>query len=225
LAVNQQLRWDEGIAAAHEMIRRGWIGDAESIAFNVDITTDVSQWTWLVDSDRFDFNYHSIHYFDAIRYLLGQPERLFAHASGRAAPSIKGETKTNTILTYGDSRRAVVSVNHDNFTGDQRAEFRIEGADGVIKGTLGLLYDYPRGRPDTLEIFSTALPTDGWLAYPVTSRWIPTAFGGPMAGLLEWISTGTPSVSSGRDNLGTLSLLEALYRSTHTGDAQTLEAT
>jgi predicted dehydrogenase len=224
LAVNQQLRWDEGIAAAHEMIRCGWIGRAESVTFNVDITTDVSQWTWLVDSDRFDFSYHSIHYFDAIRYLLGQPDRAFAHASRRATPSIKGETKTNTILTYADGRRAVVNVNHDNFTGDQRAEFRIEGTDGVIKGTLGLLYDYPHGRPDTLDVFSTALPTDGWLAYPVTERWIPTAFGGPMAGLLEWIATGTPSASNGRENLGTLALLEALYRSSETGDAQTVGA-
>ncbi len=224
LAVNQQLRWDEGIAAAQEMIRRGWIGRVEYVGFNVDITTDVSQWPWLVSSDRFDFSYHSIHYFDVIRYLLGEPRRVFAHTTRNATPSIAGETKTNTILTYGDDRRAIVNVNHDNFTGDQKAEFRVEGSDGVIKGTLGLLYDYPRGRPDTLEVFSRVTPTDGWLAYPVTERWIPTAFGGPMAGLLEWIATGTPSVTSGRENLGTIALLEALYRSSDSGEARTVEA-
>ena len=48
----------------------------------------------------------------------------------------------------------VVQTNHTNGHGDARAEFRIEGTAGVIKGTFGLLYDYPRGRPDTLEITS-----------------------------------------------------------------------
>ena len=223
LAVNQQLRWDEGIAVAKQMIERDWIGRVESMSFDVDITTDVTQWTWLVESDRFDFMYHSIHYFDSIRYLLGNPERVFSVASRAQNSGIKGETKTNSVLKYADGRRAVVNVNHDNFSGDQRAEFRIEGTTGIIKGTMGLLYDYPLGRPDTLEVFSTSLPTDGWLKYPITRRWIPDAFGGPMAGLLAWIADGTMTTSSGRENLGTLSLLEALYRSSETGDSQMLE--
>ena len=57
------------------------------------------------------------------------------------------------------------------------------------------------------------MPTDGWLHYPVTSRWIPTAFIGPMAGLLEAIATGGVPLTNGRDNLRTLQVVQALYRS------------
>jgi len=75
------------------------------------------------------------------------------------------------------------------------------------------MYDYPRGRADTLEVSSRVLPTDGWLHYPVTTRWIPTAFIGPMASLLEAIATGVPPLTSGRDNLALLKIVHALYES------------
>ena len=114
---------------------------------------------------------------------------------------------------------ALVQTNHTNGYGDARAEFRIEGTAGVIKGTLGLLYDYPRGRPDTLQITSSALGTDGWLTYPVTTRWIPDAFLGPMGSVLAAVAGGPAPRSTGRDNLGTLALVEALYASVDTGES------
>jgi len=75
------------------------------------------------------------------------------------------------------------------------------------------MYDYPRGRADTLELNSRVLPTDGWLHYPVTSRWIPTAFIGPMASLLQAVATGGVPLTNGRDNLDTLRIVQALYKS------------
>ena len=110
----------------------------------------------------------------------------------------------------------MVHANHMNAQGDNRAEFRIDGDRGAIRGTLGLLYDYPHGRPDTLEISSTVLGTDGWLPYPVSRRWIPDAFLGPMASVLWAVAEGRPLRSSARDNLGTLRLVDALYTSIRT---------
>jgi predicted dehydrogenase len=78
------------------------------------------------------------------------------------------------------------------------------------------MYDYPRGRADTLEVSSRVLPTDGWLPYPVTSRWIPTAFIGPMASLLEAIATNGTPLTEARDNLDTLRIVHALYESGET---------
>ena len=96
----------------------------------------------------------------------------------------------------------------------------MDGTGGTIRGTLGLMYDYPHGRPDTLEIWSSVLPTDGWLSYPVTTRWIPDAFIGPVRSLLAAIATGGEPETSARDNLGTLRIIEALYRSGETGESQ-----
>jgi predicted dehydrogenase len=45
------------------------------------------------------------------------------------------------------------------------------------------------------------------------SRWIPNAFIGPMASLLQAIATGGSPLTSGSDNLGTLRIVNALYES------------
>lgn len=220
IAVNQQMRWDEGIAAARAMVASGWIGDPTAMSFSVDIHSDFTAWPWLVNSERLDLLYHSIHYLDTVRAVLGDPVRVFATGSRSPGQAPAGETRTITTLIYDGDLRAVLHVNHENRGGDQKAEFRIDGQKGAIRGTLGLLYDYPRGRTDTLELYSSVVPTDGWLPYPVTTRWIPDAFAGPMAALLHWIAEGDPSPTAAQDNLGTIALVEALYRSMETGEAQ-----
>jgi predicted dehydrogenase len=104
-----------------------------------------------------------------------------------------------------------------NRGGDNSAEYRIDGDQGAIRGTLGLLYDYPNGRVDTLEVNSLMLPTDGWLPYPVTARWFPDAFIGTMGSVMSAIATGSKVRSSVRDNVKTLKLVDALYRSMDSG--------
>jgi predicted dehydrogenase len=219
IAVNQQLRFDEGMAAARAMVHAGWIGTPTAMSFAVDITTDWSAWSWLVRSERLEIMFHSIHYLDAIRSILGDPERVFCTGSRRPGQLPSGETRTMSTLIYPGELRALLHVTHENLTGDPQATFRIDGTAGSIKGTLGLLYDYPHGRPDTLEVSSSAVPTDGWLPYPVTRRWLPDAVAGPMGGLLAAIAEGGDPPTSAEDNVGTLRLVHALYRSMDTGES------
>lgn len=220
LAVNQQLRSDEGIAVARAVAEAGWIGDLTAMSFTVDICTDWTAWQWLADSERLEINFHSIHYLDAIRSILGDPASVFCVGGRRPGQVVGGETRTMSTLVFDSGAHALLHVNHENLGGDHRAEFRLDGSAGSVRGTLGLLYDYPRGRPDTVEVFSTKVPTDGWFAYPVTRRWLPDAFIGPMAGLLRWIATGERAATAAEDNMSTLALVEALYRSMETGLAQ-----
>ncbi|MCW2880192.1 MAG: gfo/Idh/MocA family oxidoreductase [Sphaerisporangium sp.] len=222
VAVNQQLRFDEGIAAARAMVRAGWIGEPTTMTFTVNIATDWSAWDWLVATERLEIVYHSIHYLDAIRSVLGDPVTVFCTGSRTPGQLAIGETRTMSTLIYPGDVRALVHSTHENRTGDHEAAFRIDGTEGAIKGTLGLLYDYPHGRPDTLQVSSRTLPTDGWLPYPVTTRWLPDAVAGPMGSLLAAIAGGGEPETSGSDNLGTLALLDALYRSMETGESQGL---
>jgi len=224
IAVNQQLRYDEGMAAARAMAEAGWIGEVTAMTFTVNITTDWTPWPWLVHSDRLEIMYHSIHYFDSIRSILGTPQRVFCAAGRRPGQLATGETRTTTTLLYDDGRSALVNVNHENVTGDHYARLRVDGSRGSMRGTIGLLYDYPHGRPDTLEVNSIALPTDGWVPYPVTTRWIPGAFAGPMRALLAAIADGIPAPTSGADSLDTLRLVEACYAAIDSGNAQALPA-
>lgn len=222
LAVNQQMRFEEGIAAARAMLERGWVGQPTAVTISVNIRTDWQAWPWLVSSERLDLLYHSIHYFDTVRSLFGEPELVWCAAGRTPGQVAAAETRTVSTLRFPDGRVALVHTNHENLAGDVRAEFRIDGSEGSIRGTLGLLYDYPHGRPDTLEVWSRTLPTDGWLPYPVTTRWLPDAFIGPMASLLRSIAEGGQPITSGRDNLGTLRIVHALYRAVETGEAQRL---
>jgi predicted dehydrogenase len=220
VAVNQQMRFEEGIAAARAIAEQGWIGEPTAMTFHVDIATDFTAWDWLVGSERLEVAYHSIHYVDSIRSILGDPRSVFCVGGRRPGQAPVGETRTMTTLVFDDGVSAGLHVNHENITGDVRAEFRLDGSEGSVRGTIGLLYDYPHGRPDTVELSSRVLPTDGWLPYPVTHRWIPDAFVGPMSGLLRWIATGEEAPTSARDNLGTLALVDALYASQASGTAQ-----
>jgi predicted dehydrogenase len=223
VAVNQQLRFDEGLAAARAMVQAGWIGEVTTMSFTVNIETDWSAWPWMVNSDRLEVMYHSIHYLDAIRSILGDPVHVFCSGTRTHGQQPKGETRTISTLVFDGDVRALVHVTHENHTRDPEALFRIDGSGGAIKGTLGLLYDYPHGRPDTVEVFSSTLPTDGWLPYPVTGRWLPDAFAGPMASLLTAIGTGGQPATAARDNVRTVELVHALYRSMETGQAVQVE--
>ena len=220
LVVNQQMRYGEGIAAARAMVDAGWIGDVTAVLFDVNISTDWGAWPWLLTSERLDLMYHSIHYFDSIRSILGTPDRVFSAAGRRPGQQATGETRTMTTFLYANGSRAHVNVNHENVVGDYEARFRIDGSDGSVRGTVGLLYDYPHGRPDTVEVNSNSIPTDGWVPYPVTSRWIPDAFAGPMCALLAQITDGTPAPTTGADALDTLRVVEAGYASIASGQAE-----
>ena len=216
-AVNQQLRFEEGIAAAYAMVKEGWIGKVTNFAINVNLDTPWHMWPWAKDLPRLEVMLHSIHYHDTIRWFLGNPKTVFCAAGRTAGQYPQGETRTISTYLYDGNLTATVHSNHMNRGGDNYALYRIDGDQGSIRGTFGLLYDYPDGRPDTLEVRSHVLPTDGWLPYPVTMRWFPDAFMGTIGQVFRAVAgTGTLR-SSVEDNVDTLRLVDALYRSMDSG--------
>lgn len=213
MAVNQQLRFSESVAATKAMVDAGWIGEPFEMSWDFHVYTPWENWAWVAKQPRLDINQFTIHPLDAVRCILGNPRYAYGTQAREPGQSEAGETRTISVLEFAGETRAFLRSFHKNRTGDPRAEFRIDGTEGSIRGTIGLMYDYPKGRADTLEISSRVLPTDGWLPYPVTSRWIPTAFIGPMASLLEAIATDGQALTNARDNLDTLRIVHALYRS------------
>ena len=217
VAVQQQMRYEEGMAVARAMVERGWIGEVATISFYINIDTNYAGWGWLGEVAQLELWYHTIHLIDTVRALLGEPSAVFGTQWRLPGQKPVGETRTVSVLMYPGDLRAVMHANHENPAGDNEARFRIDGSDGSIRGTLGLLDDYPGGRPDTVELWSRVLPTDGWLPYPVTRRWVPDAFLWPVGSLLRAMKDGGEPESGARDNLKTIRLIEALYRSGETG--------
>ena len=218
LAINQQLRFDEGIAATRAMLERGWIGTPAALEMTVDIFID---WrSWFAEADGLAIWYHGIHELDAIRSLFGTPESVWCAGGSLPGTPGRGERRVMCGLRYRDGKTVMLHVSTENRTGFPAATFRIDGTDGAIRGTLRRFYKNEQTGPDHLEVWSRTLPTDGWLAYPCTTRWFPDAFAGPMRSLLAAIAEDREPSPSAADNLETMRLVEALYRSLETGDAQ-----
>ncbi|MBI4553809.1 MAG: Gfo/Idh/MocA family oxidoreductase [Candidatus Latescibacteria bacterium] len=213
LAVNQQMRWDQTIRSARTLVTRGWLGTPTAATIDVNILTEWSVWPWLLTVDGLDLMYHSIHYFDSLRSLFGQPDRVWSSCSAYPGQAPKGETRTITVFEYPAGLRALVAVNHNNWTDDRYATLRIDGTDGLAKGTFGLLYNYPYGRPDTFEFTSKKAYPHLSFSHRFEEMWLPDAFIGPIGDLMRAIEEGREPETSGADNLKTLQLVHAAYRS------------
>jgi predicted dehydrogenase len=212
IAVNQQMRWDAGIRCARILIDDGWLGTPTYGTIQVHCNTDWSLWPWIYQGKRVEVMFHSIHYVDSLRFLLGDPASVFTSGSRGPAETTKAETKTLTIWDYNSGLQVLIDACHSTWQDDPYAIFRLEGTEGVIKGTIGLMYNYPTGRPDTLE-FMSKRNNGYWFSARLDSMWIPDAFVGPMASLMRAIEDGSEAETSGRDNLRTLQIVFAEYRS------------
>ncbi|HXY50708.1 MAG TPA: Gfo/Idh/MocA family oxidoreductase [Terriglobales bacterium] len=212
LAVNQQMRWDAGIRCARLLIDQGWLGAPTYGTIQVHCKTDWSLWPWIYQGERLEIMFHSIHYIDSLRYLLGDPAWVFSSGGRAPGETTRAETKTLTVWEYDSGLQVLIDACHSTWQGDSYAIFRLEGTEGLIKGTIGLMYNYPTGRPDTLEFMSKHNP-DYWFSARIESMWIPDAFVGPMASLMCAIEEGSEPETSGRDNLRTLRVVFAEYRS------------
>lgn len=211
LAVNQQMRWSPLIRFVHQVVQNGTIGRPERLAFDISIHTDFSKWEFLRQAARLEFLYHSIHYFDATRYLLGEPTRLTAWVGRSHQQTTIGETRTLTVLELPDAL-ATISVDHNDLAESlHRAELRIVGSAGTLVGEIGLLYDYPRDRPDRVSVARSQGETVTERTLP--GAWFPDAFAGPMSALLAAAAGGPPPLTDGHDNLLTLALVLAAYDS------------
>ena len=212
LAVNQQMRWSPGIRRARQLLDRDWVGIPEYATIQVHVHTDWSLWPWMYQGDRLEVLYHSIHHMDSLRYLMGMPRRVYSTGWRSPTETTRAETKTLTTWEYDSQLRVLLDINHGVRDDDRYAIFRVEGTHGLVKGTIGLLYDYPNGRPDTLQALSRNVGDGRWISPQFTRRWIPDAFAGPMASLMCAIEEDGEPETSGEDNLKTLQLVFAAYR-------------
>jgi predicted dehydrogenase len=211
LAVNHQMRWDAGIAASRDLVAQGALGTVTEAQIQVSVSTPLHLWAWIAESPHLDIKIHSTHYLDALRSILGDPVWVTSvHGRYPEQAPVQGETVTKTVLEYPDGHQALVATNHYNQHGEPYAEFRFLGTEGMLAGTIGLMYDYPNGRPDTLSLYRDGRELQ---AFKFDTRWLPDAFLGPMSDLMDAIATGRTPVTAGRQMLPTLAIGEAAYRS------------
>jgi hypothetical protein len=218
LAVNQNMRYDQSIRACKTLIDRGELG--ESVLATIDMRA-IPHWApWQERLGWVTLRIMSIHHLDTMRFWFGDPQRVFA--------SVRPDPRTSKafahddgiclyILEYANGLRAAVC--DDVWTGPAREgaaedcaiRWRVEGTEGCARGTIGWP-KYPARSPSTLD-FTTVRRGPRWIAPRWAEVWFPDAFAGPMAELLSALEEGRESTISGQDNLHTMALVDACYRS------------
>lgn len=213
-AVNFQLRYAPYVLAAKDCIAQGLIGEVSDIDVKVNVNTPWRLWPFLEKAPRMEIVYHSIHYIDLIRDLLGEPQAVYARTvKSLSAPKLHS-TRSAMIFDYGDWKRATIHTNHAHDFGpdEQESYVKIEGSKGAIKFQMGLNMDYPVGREDYLRVNVG----EGWDHVPLEGSWFPHAFIGTMASVMRAVE-GHPALTGFGDAYRTMAVVEAAYISSAGG--------
>ena len=216
LAVNQNMRYDQSIVALKTLLARGDLG--APVLGTIEMRA-VPHWqTWLREYRRLTLLNMSIHHIDCFRYLFGDPESIFV--SVRKDPRTRFEHEDGIclyILEYPDGLRATAW--DDTWVGPRTErddlkpyiKWRVEGTEGLAEGTIGWPH-YPNRSPSTLT-YTTAARPGLWITPRWPEVWFPDAFREPMTDLMNAIVSGTRPATDGVDNLNTMAIVEAGYRS------------
>jgi predicted dehydrogenase len=207
------MRFDHSMRALKTLLDRGYLG--ELVVGQIVMHARPHWQEFIKGYDRVAILNMSIHHLDVFRFLFGHPDAVTV--SVRTDPRTEFEHTDGMafyILEYDNGFRAIGVDNCFTWI-DHAIEWRVEGTEGVAKGTIGWP-DYPDGSPSTID-FTTKQQPGYWFQPRWPERWFPDAFSGTMGQLMRALGTGDKPELSGKDNLGTMALIEAAYTSAAEG--------
>jgi predicted dehydrogenase len=216
LAVNQNMRYDHSVRALKDLLQRGWLG--EPVLGTIEMRAIPHWMPWSKGLRSLSTFIMSIHHLDTFRYWFGTPDRVFASTRPDPRTGFEHTDGINLyILEYESGCRAAAW--DDVWTGPAREgaesdiyiRWRVEGTEGLARGSIGWP-SYPARTPSTLD-FSSKRQPGYWLQPRWKEVWFPDAFAGTMAQLLCAIEDDAEPEISGRDNLQTIALCEAILLS------------
>jgi predicted dehydrogenase len=220
-AINFQLRYAPYIMAVKELVNKNALGELNDIEINVNVYTPWHIWDFLQAAPRVEILYHSIHYIDLVRNLLGNPRSVYAKTTKHPAMPQLASVRSNIIMDYGDMIRANILTNHcHNYgTPKQQSYIKIEGSKGAVIINFGALINYPRGAADSFEY---VLLEEGkepqWQQMHIEGSWFPHAFIGSMDQLMLAAEGKIKKPdNSVEDCIHTMACTEAAYKSSEGG--------
>lgn len=214
LSVNQNMRYDQSMRVLKQILDRGELGTP--VFAEIDMHAIPHWQTFLEDYDRLTLANMSVHHLDVLRFLFGDPDEITT--TSRKDPRTTFEhTDGITVSTLRFPSGVLALSLEDVWAGPREAGYeddlyiawRVEGTDGVAKGTIG----WPTGAASTLTYASKTATGGAWVTPAWETMWFPHAFKGVMEQLQYAVATGTPPALSVADNVKTVALIEAGYRS------------
>lgn len=218
LSVNQNMRYDQSMRVLKQIMDRGELGDI--VFAQIDMHA-IPHWQgFLEDYDRLTLSNMSVHHLDALRFLFGDPVDIttktrkdprtsFDHHDGICV-SVLNFANDVTALSLED---VWAGPRDEGYEDDQHIDWRVEGTEGVAKGTIG----WPTGAASTLTYASKKTTNGKWVTPQWETMWFPHAFIGVMEQLQYALETGSTPALTIEDNVKTMALIEAGYRSIDKG--------
>ena len=220
LSVNQNMRYDQSMRVLKQILDKGELGTP--VIATIEMRAIPHWQTFLEEYDRLTLSNMSVHHLDVLRFLFGEvdeiytaartdPRTKFAHTDGITASTIKFESGVMAV-----SLEDVWSgPREEGFDSDIYIKWRVEGTDGVAQGTIG----WPTGAASTLTYASKTTTGGKWVTPEWDTMWFPNAFKGVMEQLQYAVKTGNAPALTVADNVKTVALIEAGYRSIAEGRA------
>jgi predicted dehydrogenase len=194
-AVNQNFRRHFTFDLARQVLAEGELGRPLHLVHAAAALRRDSGWR--LDRDRYVMAVMSIHWFDGYRFLLGEePESVFCQALDSPATDGGPDTAFSAVLRFPSGVVASLSESFSSFTRPQTCCLDCE-AGGLMMGYDKLVVVRPDGQ--TVE---HANPYDKTEA----TYWV-------LADLLDAVAAGRQPETSATDNLNSMRILEAAYRS------------
>jgi predicted dehydrogenase len=221
LSVNQNMRFDQSMRVLKQLLDRGDLG--EPVIATIEMRAIPHWQEFLRAYDRLTLLNMSIHHLDVLRFLFGDPSEIFtaARADPRTTfPHADGITASTLRFPSGLIAVSLEDVwsgpRAEGFRSDIYIKWRVEGREGLAQGTIGWP-DYPSGSPSTLRYNSRHATGGEWVEPRWETMWFPHAFKGVMAQLQDALRDGREPELNGHDNVKTMALVEAGYRSIKEG--------
>ena len=216
--VHENFRFQEPIAKVGEIVRSGEIGTPvyAMISFRTGHDIYAGQ-PYLAKAKRFILADLGVHVLDVARFLLGEATRIQCEVQS-VKPGIAGEDMASMLLRHANGAMSVVECSYASQLADDpfpETMISVEGSDGAV--TLGPGYRIAvRGGGKTRRLN----------AEPELLSWATKPWHVVQHSVLrcneDWAASfraGSEPQTSGRDNLGTLALVEAAYQSAASGNA------
>lgn len=214
LAVNQNMRYDQSVRALKDLLNKGYLG--EPVLGTIEMRAIPHWMPWSQGQSSLATFIMSIHHLDTFRYWFGTPDRVLASTRPDPRTRFAHQDGINLyILEYDRGMRAAswddvwTGPAREGSQGDIYIRWRVEGTEGLARGTIGWP-SYPARTPSTLDFTSKRRP-DYWFSPRWPEVWFPDAFVGTMAQLLVAIEENAEPEISGRDNLETIALCQAVF--------------
>ena len=217
LMVHENFRWQSPMQKVKAILDAGEIGEVfwGRVSFRSAYDVFTGQ-PYLAEGERFIVEDLGIHALDVARFLFGDALNVSARIK-RVNPNIKGEDVATILLDHGQGIASVVDCSYATQAEEELFPQTLLEIDGA-KGSLRLAANYQltvtaNGKTVKSDLSPPLLP---WASKPwhniqesvalIEQHWV------------DCLVKGEEPQTSGRDNLKTFALVEAVYQSAATGE-------